>query len=71
MSVGTNKSQACCKTGNWSNKLLDFAALARPVVVGWSGTVARKMSRLFLNRGKSLEFSFLRFIGRRLKMWAP
>ena len=69
MFVGSNESQSCCSI--WSNKLLVAAALASPVMVGWSGTVTRKMSRLFLKRGKSLEFSFLRFIGRRLKMCAP
>jgi hypothetical protein len=32
-------------------------------MVGWSGILARKMSRWFLNNGKSLEFSFLRDFG--------
>ena len=47
------------------------AALARPVVVGWSGTVARNKSRWFLKRGKSREFSFWRWIGSMLKRRTP
>ena len=57
--------------GTCSNKLLDTAALPRPEVVGWSGTVARKISRLFLNSIKSPEFSFLRLFGITLKRSAP
>ena len=40
----------------WSNKLLEAAGLASPLVVGWSGTLARNMSRWFLKSGKSLVF---------------
>ena len=57
--------------GTCSNRLLDTAALNKPEVVGWSGTVDRKMSRWFLKRAKSPEFSFLRLLGRRLKILAP
>ena len=57
--------------GTWSNRLLVMAALVRPAMVGWSGILARKMSRWFLNRGKSAEFSFLRDFGRRLNNLAP
>ena len=31
-------------SGTWSDRLLVTAALGRPVVVGWSGIMARKMS---------------------------
>jgi hypothetical protein len=48
--------------GTGSNKLLDIAALARLVLVGWSGIMARKMYRWS---------SFLSLLGRRLKRWAP
>ena len=54
-----------------SNRLLDTAALDKPEVVGWSGTVDRKMSKWFLKRANSPEFSFLRLLGRRLKILAP
>ena len=57
--------------GTWSNRLLDSAALGKPGVVGWSGTVDRKMSKWFLKRAKSPEFSFRRLRGRRLKILAP
>ena len=40
--------------GTWSNKLLVLAALYNPGVVGWSGTIDRKMSKWFLNRAKSV-----------------
>jgi hypothetical protein len=40
-------------------------------MVGWSGILARKMSRWFLNNGKSAAFSFLRDYGRRLNNLAP
>ena len=55
--------------GTCSNRLLDTAALNKPEVVGWSGTVDKNMSRWFLKRAKSPEFSFL--LGRRLKILAP
>ena len=57
--------------GTWSSRLLDLAALDKPGVVGWSGTVDKKMSKWFLKRAKSPEFSFLRLLGRRLKILAP
>jgi hypothetical protein len=60
--------------GTWSNKLLVTEALTKPGVVGWSGTKDRKMFRWFLNRGKSPEFSFLKFTGSRLNnlaQWTP
>ena len=57
--------------GTCSNRLLDTAALDKPEVVGWSGTVDRKMSKWFLKREKSPEFSFLRLQGKRLKILAP
>ena len=57
--------------GTWSNKLLVLAALYNPGVVGWSGTIDRKMSKWFLNRAKSPEFSFLRLLGRILNSLAP
>ena len=47
------------------------ACLPKTGVVGWSKIVDRKMSKLFLKRAKSPEFSFLRFIGSRLKILAP
>ena len=43
--------------GTWFNELLDMAALAIPGMVGWSGTLDKKMSRWFLKRAKSPEFS--------------
>ena len=57
--------------GTWSNKLLDTEALTKPGVVGWSGTKDMKMSKWFLNRGKSPEFSFRKFTGSRLNNLAP
>ena len=57
--------------GTCSNRMLDTAALDKPEVVGWSGTVDRKMSKWFLKRAKSPEFSFLRLLGRRLNILAP
>jgi hypothetical protein len=59
------------RRGTCSNKLLDTAALDKPEVVGWSGTVDKNMSKWFLKREKSPEFSFLRLLGRRLKILAP
>ena len=34
--------------------------LAGPAMVDWSGILARKISRWFLNNGKSAEFSFFK-----------
>ena len=57
--------------GTWSNRLVEPADLTKPWVVGWSGTVDRKMSKWFLNRSKSPESSFLRCTGRILNSLAP
>ena len=57
-------------SGSWSKRLLEAAALARPDMVGWSGTVDRKMSKWFLKRAKS-PVSLRRLAGRRLKILAP
>ena len=57
--------------GPWSNKLLVTEALTKPGVVCWSGTKGRNMSKWFLNRGKSPEFSFCKFTGSRLNNLAP
>ena len=53
--------------GIWSTKLFDIAALPSPGVVGWSGILERKISRWFLKSAKSLQFSFLRDFGSKLK----
>ena len=45
-------------SGAYSKRLLDPAALDKPKVVGWSGTVGRKISKWFLKRAKSPKFSF-------------
>ena len=57
--------------GIWSNKLFVVAALTSPGVVGWSGIWARKISRWFLKREKSPEFSFRRLLGSKLNRRAP
>ena len=57
--------------GTWSNKLLVSAALTMPGEVGWSGTIDKNMSKWFLNRRKSPEFSFLKLTGSKLKSLAP
>ena len=48
--------------GTWSNKLLVCAALASLVEVGWSGTIAREMSRWFFNMRLTL-FGYHRVSG--------
>ena len=57
--------------GTWSYRLLDKAALTSPGVVGWSGMLPKNISRWFLKSGKSPEFSFLMFNGKRLNRRAP
>jgi hypothetical protein len=56
--------------GTCSNRLLETAALDKPGVLGWSGTVDRNISKWFLKRAKSPEFSFLRLLGKRLNILA-
>ena len=65
--LGHSVSISLTIRGTYSNKLLDIATLPRPEVVGWSGTVGRKISRLFLNSIKSPKLSFLRLFGNKLK----
>ena len=55
--------------GTWYHRLFVTATLARPDMVGWSGILARKISRWFLNYVKLPEFSFLRGFGSRLNNW--
>ena len=64
------QSYKILQSGIWSSKLFVKACLASPWVVGWSGTWDKYMSKWFLNRSKSPQSSFRRWMGRRLKIFA-
>ena len=60
--------------GSWCIRLFVSAALGRPGIVGWSCTLPRKVSSLFLNSRTSAGFDafmFLIYCGSKLKSFAP
>ena len=56
---------------SWWMRLLDSAALLVPTMVGWSGTVLRKLSSAALNWSTVQLFMFLIWPGKRLNRLLP
>ena len=56
---------------SWCSRLLVSAARPSPSMVGWSGTVARKLSKAALNCSTEVPFMSLIEVGKRLNNLQP